>query len=641
MPALARSPHLKLVDNSVEAPPSTADPNSTKRLQVGQILCRTHRLSPEILTRALKIQQKKDVRLGNILVSHKMVTGAELLAALSEQHAIPIADFEGLPADPEFLDRFDPELFLKYGFFPWRDADGTIQIALTDPNRRDQIRTVIPKGIGQVQWAITTTSALQRQIAKTRQSELANRAENVCPGKLSCRSWARPLGRPLVVATFVMLIVLGLSFPRTSMWLLFLWVMLNLGAMSVLRLTALVQQVKTWINKRKQRANPPAPPPPSIEPLPKVSVLVPLYREGAILSKLIERLSKTDYPKELLDICLVLEAGDKTTQRALTHIRLPTWMRVIKAPPARLRTKPRAMNYALDFCFGDIVGIYDAEDAPEPDQISRMVAHFRRAGPEVACIQGYLDYYNPKQNWLSRCFTIEYAIWFRLVLQGVERMRLPVPLGGTSVFFRREVLVEVGAWDAHNVTEDADLGMRLARRGYRCAFEATTTYEEANCHAYPWVKQRSRWLKGYAMTWITHMRNPRALWRELGAKGFLTFNVILLGTLSSFLLAPAIWSFWLLAFGFEPVFAKLLPDMAWRVLGVSFVASEILQAVLGVVATSGKGHRNLIGWVPTMVFYWPLGTIAAYKAIYELLLAPFYWDKTKHGISGGNSKGES
>ncbi|NOX72139.1 MAG: glycosyltransferase [Alphaproteobacteria bacterium] len=630
MPALAQPLHLKLVEDQADDHPSTT---LSMRQQVGQILCRTQSLSPEALTQALDIQKKKDVRLGNILVSRNMVSGAQLLAALSEQHALPIADFEDYPVDQDLLDRFDAEIYLKHGFIPWRDSGGKIQIALTDPARREQIQDLLPDGFGPVEWSISTTSALQQQVAITRQSELANRAENICPGKLSCRSWARPLGRPLIIAVFASLIALGFLFPRTAMWLLFLWVMLNLVAMSVLRLTALVQQFKSWIRKRKLRISPQTPPPPSIEPLPKVSVLVPLYREGAILAKLIDRLSQTDYPKELLDICLVLEEGDKTTRKALQRVRLPSWMRVIEAPPARLRTKPRAMNYALDFCFGDIVGIYDAEDAPESDQISRIVAHFRRVGPEIACIQSYLDYYNPKQNWLSRCFTIEYAIWFRLVLQGVERMRLPVPLGGTSVFFRREVLEELGAWDAHNVTEDADLGMRLARFGYRCAFEPTTTYEEANCHAIPWIKQRSRWLKGYAMTWITHMRNPRELWHDLGPKGFLTFNVILLGTLSSFLLAPAIWSFWLLAFGFEPAFAELLPATAWHVLGVSFVGSEILQAILGVVATSGKGHRNLIGWVPTMVFYWPLGTLAAYKAIYELLLAPFYWDKTKHGIS--------
>ncbi len=622
--------HLKVVDKSTDLRSSAPRP---VQQQVGQILCRAQRLSPEALVQALEIQKKKDVQIGNILVSRNMVSVADLLAALSEQHAIPIASFEESPVAQALLDRFDAEIFLKHGFIPWQESGGKIQIALTDPARRAQIQDLLPDGIGPVEWSITTPSTLQRRIATTRQSELASRAENICPDRLSCRSWARPLGRPLVLSAVSMLILIGVLFPKTSMWVLFLWVMVNLAAMSFLRLTALIQQTKSWIRSRNVKIEPQNPTPPSIEPLPKVSILVPLYREGAILSKLITRLSQTDYPKELLDVCLVLEQGDEITQQALQKISLPMWMRVIVAPPAKLRTKPRAMNYALDFCFGDIVGIYDAEDAPESDQISRIVAHFRRVGPEVACIQAYLDYYNPTQNWLSRCFTIEYAIWFRLVLKGVERMRLPIPLGGTSVFFRRTVLEELGAWDAHNVTEDADLGMRLARFGYRCAFEATTTYEEANCHTIPWIKQRSRWLKGYAMTWITHMRTPRALWRNLGPKGFLTFNVILLGTLSSFLLAPAIWSFWLLAFGFKPAFTGLLPDMAWRVLGITFVGSEILHALLGVVATSGKGHRNLIGWVPTMVFYWPLGTLAAYKAIYELLLAPFYWDKTKHGIS--------
>jgi glycosyltransferase XagB len=576
------------------------------------------------------------VRLGEILTAHGMVTESDLMAALSEQYRAPIADFETFPPDAKALDFFDVAECLKYGVLPWRRNGDDILIATANPAAFECVRAQFSETSVRLTMAIASRASIERQSAQLWKSHLTEKAENRCPPDLSCRTWARPLGGPLILGFVIMLISLSITFPQAVLWVLFFWVMLNLLAMTALRVTALAQQFKSWKLKssedeiRTENLS-------SIDRLPRVSVIVPLYQEQAILSKLIDRLSRLEYPKELLDICLVLEEKDEKTLAALAPNQLPPWMRVITAPPSNLKTKPRAMNYALDFCRGDIIGIYDAEDAPEPDQIIRIVRKFHSSGPEVACIQAYLDYYNPSQNWLARCFAIEYAIWFRLVLQGVEQMRLPVPLGGTSVFFRREALQQLGAWDAHNVTEDADLGMRLARFGDRCAFEPTTTFEEANCHTVPWIKQRSRWLKGYAMTWITHMQNPRALWRDLGPKGFLTFHVILLGTLSSFLLAPAIWSFWLIALEFSPGFTSLLPDVAWAVLAFTFVGSEIILAVLGIVATSGKAHRFLIPWVPTMVFYWPLGTIAAYKAMYEVLFAPFYWDKTKHGISSSKT----
>ena len=197
------------------------------------------------------------------------------------------------------------------------------------------------------------------------------------------------------------------------------------------------------------------------------------------------------------------------TRDALERQALPGWVRVIPVPDAQLRTKPRALNYAMLFARGTVVGVYDAEDAPDPDQIHRVVACFHRGPPTLACVQGVLDFYNPRTNWLARCFTIEYASWFRVILPGMQRLGLAVPLGGTTLFFRRDILDRLGGWDAHNVTEDADLGIRLARHGYYTQLLDTVTQEEANCHVLPWIKQRSRWLKGYAVTWLVHMR-PRA-----------------------------------------------------------------------------------------------------------------------------------
>ncbi|MEZ5913011.1 MAG: glycosyltransferase [Paracoccaceae bacterium] len=291
--------------------------------------------------------------------------------------------------------------------------------------------------------------------------------------------------------------------------------------------------------------------------LPVVSLIVPLFHERDIAARLVRRLERLDYPREFLDIVLVVEAEDDSTRRALAGAQLPGWMRVLTAPPGSLKTKPRAMNVALDFCRGSIIGIYDAEDAPAPDQIARVVQRFHERDERVACLQGVLDFYNPRTNWLSRCFTMEYAAWFRVVLPGLERLGLAFPLGGTTLFFRREALEALGGWDAHNVTEDADLGIRLARHGYRAEFLDSVTEEEANCRAMPWIRQRSRWLKGYMMTWAVHSRRPLRLWRELGTWKFLGFQVMFLGTISQYLLAPVLWSLWLWPLGYGGALSAL------------------------------------------------------------------------------------
>jgi cellulose synthase/poly-beta-1,6-N-acetylglucosamine synthase-like glycosyltransferase len=301
-------------------------------------------------------------------------------------------------------------------------------------------------------------------------------------------------------------------------------------------------------------------------------------------------------------------------------------------PAGPLKTKPRALNFGLDFCRGSIVGIYDAEDAPEADQIHRVIRRFHEAGPDVGCVQGVLDFYNPRRNWLSRCFTVEYAALFRLVLPGLERLGLPIPLGGTTLFCRRDALEQLGAWDAHNVTEDADLGLRLARRGYRTTCLDTVTEEEANCRLLPWVRQRSRWIKGYMMTWVVHMRDPAALRRDLGWRGFLGFQVLFLAAPLQFLLAPVLWSFWLLAFGLPHPITSVLPAGTAGALVGLFLMAEAANIAIGAAAVSGRRHRGLRRWVPTLHVYYPLASLAACKAGWELIMRPFYWDKTAHGL---------
>jgi glycosyltransferase XagB len=263
--------------------------------------------------------------------------------------------------------------------------------------------------------------------------------------------------------------------------------------------------------------------------------------------------------------------------------------------------------------------------------LHKIVNRFASRGPEVACLQGKLDYYNPTTNWLARCFTIEYAAWFRVFLPGIERLGLAIPLGGTTLFFRRRALEELGGWDAQNVTEDADLGIRLYRHGYRTELVETTTFEEANCRGLPWIKQRSRWIKGYMMTWMTHMRDPRRLWRELGPRRFVGMQVQFMATTTQTLLAPLLWSFWIVPFGLRHPVVEVMPHAGFVLLYVTMALCGLMVTAFDMVGLGRTKHRMSPFWAITLLLYQPLATLAAYKALWELLTKPFYWDKTSHG----------
>jgi cellulose synthase/poly-beta-1,6-N-acetylglucosamine synthase-like glycosyltransferase len=415
-----------------------------------------------------------------------------------------------------------------------------------------------------------------------------------------------------------------MAFPIAVFGALAVWAALTLMVTAGLKVAAFAAAMATRNEPSPVRVT---------GPLPRVSILVPLFRETDIAHALVARLSRLTYPKCLLDVILVLEEADHLTRDTLASIDLPPWVRPVVVPDGQPRTKPRAMNYALDFCQGEIIGIFDAEDAPDPDQITRVARRFQSAPRDLACLQGVLDYYNPRQNWLARCFTIEYATWFRTLMPGMEQLGLALPLGGTTLYIRRDVLEDLGGWDAHNVTEDADLGFRLARHGYRTGMIDTVTEEEANCRPWAWVKQRSRWLKGYMITWLVHMRAPRRLHAQLGPRRFWGFQAHFVAAVSQVLLAPVLWSFWLVLLGLPHPLDPVIPRAALALICAIFLTAEVLGMCIHAVTVSGPRHLHLLPWVPTMHFYAPLAAIAAYKAVYELVFKPFFWDKTAHGLS--------
>jgi hypothetical protein len=365
--------------------------------------------------------------------------------------------------------------------------------------------------------------------------------------------------------------------------------------------------------------------------LPVITMMVPLYDEPGMIAPLMARLDRLDYPRELLDLCLVVERGDRATRGALAATRLPGWARAIVVPPGTPRTKPRALNYALRFARGDVVGIWDAEDAPAEDQLRRVAARFAAAPPEVACLQGRLTFYNVGRSWVTRCFAIDYAVWFSVVLPGLARLGLPVPLGGTTVFFRREALETVRGWDAHNVTEDADLGIRLARAGLRTEIIDTATAEEATAGVQAWVRQRSRWKKGYLQTWLVHTRSPLRAVAELGWRGFLGMQLLLLGGVANALLAPAMWTTGAMILGWRHPVQGALPGGGPWPLAAWITLLTLATLTLGIVACRRIGRPGLALWSPLLVIYSALASAAVLRALVDLAIRPFHWDKTAHG----------
>jgi glycosyltransferase XagB len=360
-------------------------------------------------------------------------------------------------------------------------------------------------------------------------------------------------------------------------------------------------------------------------PLPVYTLLCPLYRESESVGALVSGLRRLAYPPELLDVKLIVEGDDGATLSALTALALPQGFEIIVVPTALPRTKPKALNYALAKARGAFVGVYDAEDAPHPAQLQAALDAFARGGDRLGAVQAPLLIDNAEASWLASQFAAEYAIQFRGVLPLLAHLGAPFPLGGASNHFRRAALDDVGGWDPFNVTEDADLAYRLARSGWRLGVISPPTWEEAPARLMPWLKQRTRWIKGHFQTWLVLMRNPVRTAREMGLAGFLWMQLVLGGGLvAACAHAPLLGL--LLA-------AALLPDVVtvppvdWALVIFGY-ATASLGAVF---AAALEGNRRLALSALTMPFYWPLSSIAALWALVDLVARPHYWAKTDHG----------
>jgi cellulose synthase/poly-beta-1,6-N-acetylglucosamine synthase-like glycosyltransferase len=392
------------------------------------------------------------------------------------------------------------------------------------------------------------------------------------------------------------------------------------------------------------------------EELPVYTVLVPVYHEAKVLPNVMRNLYRMDYPKNKLDVKILMEETDEETLGEAKKLGLfgkPTkgvegipaedyreFLEIfepIVIPQADITTKPRACNYGLLRAKGKYCVIFDAEDNPDEDQVKKAAVAFSNLPEDIVCLQSKLNFYNANENFLTGWFSIEYSYWYDYYLQGLDRVDVPIPLGGTSNHFRVNQLRDIGGWDPYNVTEDADIGIRLSRRKLKTAMLDCYTYEEATLNFGSWIRQRSRWYKGHAQTYLVHMRHPIKLIQDLGWRKFLLFQFTFGGGIYMPIINPFLWVITALGFFVPWVFSSLFLLPIQSICIFNLVVGNLSFLFLYVWTCVKQKQYHCIPLALTMPIYWVMISIAAWRGLIQLITKPFYWEKTSHGVTKGTN----
>jgi cellulose synthase/poly-beta-1,6-N-acetylglucosamine synthase-like glycosyltransferase len=609
-------------------------PLSPSDRALGDLLVGRRVITLPQLDEAVALAEQWNVRLGDALLARDWIEPRLYYETYAQNFDLPFIDLVHEPPDPALLSAADTDVYALRLTMPWRRRDGRLVIATAEPGPETLLFARQRWGAA-IEFAVASKFDIIVAIQTAFADALSHRAVFELAERDPVMSAQTVFTTGQVIFGYVLLSVVlaGFAFApiatlivlNVAMGVFYLGNFIFKGILVSVgggRSADLDQTIA--IEARALRE----------DELPVFTVLIPMFREGKMLPGLAKALRDFDYPLGKLDIKIVLEAGDHETIEVARTLGLEGVFEIILVPPSHPQTKPKACNFALRFARGEYLVIYDAEDRPEADQLRKVVATFRRSSKNTACLQCRLNYYNVSENWLSRMFTLDYSLWFDQVLPGLERLKMPIPLGGTSNHFRTDVLRELHAWDPFNVTEDADLGIRIGQKGYRVGVVDSTTFEEASCHTHNWIRQRSRWIKGYMQTLLVHTRRPLHLIRSVGLLGFLGFVFFIGGTVLAGLLNPIFWMLyfaWLFASlsGFETVFPQILLFLAL----FNLLAGNGAFIYLSMLAPIRRGWLDLIPFSLTVFGYWVLMSIASYKALSQLIRNPFFWEKTHHGVS--------
>ena len=611
---------------------SGADPQTKATPQIGQLLVATGLINEHQLKDALRNQAKWGSRLGDTILGMGLVKPIDFYRVLAGQLGLEFVNLMSDPAEDALFEKSEYGCYAQDLFLPWRKKEGKLWIATADP--MSSALKARFEGRADVGFVVTSKFDVIWELQRVAGRHFSEQAV------LGLSEHSPEHSARQVVTRTQAWWFAGLS----AIALALLWVLPRPTAIAVnglingfLFFSFVFRTALCWIScdeavglavtKQETAALQDA-------DLPLYTVLVPMYKEPTVLPILARALKRMDYPKAKLDIKLVLEEDDRETIEAAKAMGLAANFEIVRVPRSLPRTKPKACNYALRLARGKYLTIYDAEDKPEPDQLKKVVVAFRRLGEQAACVQAHLNYFNAEENWLTRMFTLEYSLWFDMFLPALDELRVPIPLGGTSNHFDLEKLRAVGAWDPFNVTEDADLGLRFAALGYHVGVVNSVTYEEANSQLGNWIRQRSRWIKGYMQTWLVNMRHPIQLFQRVGWRGFMSFQLFVGGSVLSGLVYPLLvipFLVWLMTR--TGAMAPFFPTPVLLISLANLVAGNSCLIYLSMLAVAKRRHSALLPYALTAPAYWFLQSVASYKALWQLMTNPFYWEKTTHGIS--------
>lgn len=620
----------------------TLEQRNAPKGKLGETLLRRGIITQEQLDAALTMQKRSGGRLGEILLFLGSVTQEQLYRALADQgeigrigSAVRLSDVRSLPY----------ETAARYHAIVIREEEQYVIVAVQDklnPKAVSELERFLKKPIEQVLMTESEGFRFWEQVYRSREvSDSVFGLYEEQPENSAIVTFTSPQLAVLLTLLIALIVALAISWHGTLLALVIFFQVIYL----------LMAAAKFWIvlkgarNDTQLRFSPEEVKEVDEAKLPVYTLLIPVYKEKEVVQQLIDRVRNMDYPKYKLDVRILLEEDDTETIQLVRSMNLPSYFTSIIVPSSKPQTKPKACNYGLLQAKGEYVVIYDAEDRPEPDQLKKAYLAFQKLPGEYVCIQAKLNYFNSRQNALTKLFTQEYSMWFELLLVGIMQMDIPIPLGGTSNHFKMSFLKQVGGWDPFNVTEDADLGIRLYKYRYKTAILDSRTWEEANSNVSNWIRQRSRWIKGYMQTFFVHMRQPVQFYRKIGFRGFLGYLAMIFGTPFLPLINPIFWALmvvWLCTQA--PWIQTLFPGLLYYIATIQLVVGNFIFIYMNLIGTyyvirdcALKKRQpfsySLIRYGLLTPIYWILMSVAAYKALFQLFAKPYYWEKTHHGLT--------
>jgi len=608
---------------------------SVQSTEFAELLVQSGLITQHDLALARAAKARTGSHIDEILVNQGIVSPPALRHVMAQAWGLPVLDLHVAPHDSAFMHRWSGQMMIAENWAPLRqEADGTVLVAtarVPDVERREHIERTIG---GPVRFGVATSWDIRNLVLHVFHAEIADEAANELfrqNPELSARIvFSR--GQKVGIAALVVVALVALIFwPAVVVISAITLISVVFFAGTLFKFLIAMRGAKFDVVERVTDAQVAAL---HDSELPVYTVLVPVFREANIVGQLVGNLGQIDWPAEKLEVLILIEQEDTLTRDALAKASPPPNFHVVTIPKGAPQTKPRACNVGLFFATGEFLVIYDAEDTPDPDQLKKAFLAFRRGGDKTVCIQASLNYFNARENVLTRMFTLEYSYWFDYMLAGLDAADLPIPLGGTSNHFRTSALNELGGWDPYNVTEDADLGIRASALGYRVGVVNSTTMEEANTSIPNFIRQRSRWIKGYMQTSLVHARRPRQLIHEIGIRRFLSFALLIGGTPLTFLGVLPLYAVTVFTI-FIPteVLSQFFPVWLLWICLINFIIGNSVMVYLSMMGPYKRGTFELILWALLNPIYWILHSIASYKGLWQLITKPHYWEKTEHGLT--------